>query len=43
MYHANPHDKLNTIIGDVSKSWVPKYLPTNPLGFKDSDISLFSM
>jgi hypothetical protein len=34
LHHANPHDKLSTIIGDVSKSWVPKYLPTNPLGSK---------
>jgi hypothetical protein len=30
LHHANPHDKLSIIIGDVSKSWVPKYLPTNP-------------
>jgi hypothetical protein len=34
LHHADPHDKLSTIIGDVSKSWVSKYLPTNPLGSK---------
>jgi hypothetical protein len=34
LHHANPRDKLSTIIVDVSKSWVPKYLPTNPLGSK---------
>jgi hypothetical protein len=41
LYHANPHDKLSTIIGDVSKSWVPKYLPTNPLGSKTQSFLSF--
>jgi hypothetical protein len=32
LHLANPHDKLSALC--VSKSWVPKYLSTNPLGSK---------
>jgi hypothetical protein len=43
LHHANPHDKLSIIIGDVSKSWVPKYLPINPLGSKTWTFLSFHM
>jgi hypothetical protein len=32
LHLANPHDKLSALC--VSKSWIPKYLPTNPMGSK---------
>jgi hypothetical protein len=32
LHLASPHDKLSALC--VSKSWVPKYLSTNPLGSK---------
>jgi hypothetical protein len=41
LHLANPHDKLSAFC--VSKSWVSKYLSTNPLGSKTwTSLSLFS-
>jgi hypothetical protein len=41
LHLANPHDKLSALC--VSKSWVPKYSLTNPLGSKTwTSLSLLS-
>jgi hypothetical protein len=41
LHLANPHDKLSALC--VSKSWVPKYSLTNPLGSKSqTSLSLFT-